>query len=84
MNNIRVRNLPTIVNNEWDGWRDLVIPFIKNGNISSIKTCRDRSFSGTDWPQNVVWFTDDEYSHAELLSIYLRYLQEAEYTITVD
>lgn len=83
MNNIRVRNLPTIVNNEWDGWRDLAIPFIRNGRLSAIKTCRDRSFNGTDWPQNTMLYTDEEYSQGELLSIYLDYLREAEYTITV-
>jgi len=82
MNNIRVKNLPTIVNNEWDGWRDLVIPVVDRcGQISAIKTCRDRSFSGADWPQDIIWFTDEEYSHDELLSIYLKYLQEAEYTV---
>lgn len=81
MNNIRVKNLPTIVNNEWDGWRDLVIPFIDRGHISAIKTCRDRSFSGNDWPQNTVWYTDEEYSQGELLNIYMDYLNEAEYTI---
>lgn len=81
MNNIRVKNLPIIVNNEWDGWRDLVIPFIRNGQISAIKTCRDRSFSGTDWPQDIIVYSDEEYSHAELLSIYLDYLHEAEYTV---
>ena len=81
MMNIRVKNLPTIVNNEWDGWRDLVIPFVdRYGHITEIKTCRDRSFNGSDWPQNTVWYTDEEHSQEELLSIYMDYLQEAEYT----
>lgn len=79
--NIKFKTLPTIVNNEWDGWRDLVIPFIDdNGRLSAIKTCRDRSFNGTDWPQNTRLYTDEQYSQGELLGIYLNHLNEAEYT----